>query len=363
MTGSAQNILILLTGKAVTDPIFVQKVTAKFQHNQDSAITVHRHVLDRVASGAAKLTDGSFNKIVYIPSSSDEVDAVFTNPVVLAALHKTLLPKGTLETISISSPSHSEIENGATESIVTPVMITKAIIAGFLQTKDKTGFEKSDVSLVGSTAAIVRRPKKANADGSSSDASAVKIPIFKRSSEASSVAPSVSVATKRPADQLSSGVVKLSLDDDLEEEETEAPFKLNNNIISIDGDDDLVDEDELIGGSLSTPIVLPPKCDPGPGKRRKKACKDCSCGLRELEIAEEEEQRKKQNTVILNLDGSANGGDDDYAIDFTVPGEPVGSCGSCALGDAFRCDGCPYLGLPPFKPGEIVNISAIKNDA
>ncbi|KAJ7716638.1 cytokine-induced anti-apoptosis inhibitor 1, Fe-S biogenesis-domain-containing protein, partial [Mycena olivaceomarginata] len=86
-----------------------------------------------------------------------------------------------------------------------------------------------------------------------------------------------------------------------------------------------------------------PRASRGGGRpRRKRACKNCSCGLRELE---EEEARTGQVAERARLLSAAQ----------AAP-KATSSCGSCFLGDAFRCASCPYLGLPAFKPGEKVEI-------
>jgi hypothetical protein len=102
------------------------------------------------------------------------------------------------------------------------------------------------------------------------------------------------------------------------------------------------------------------ECRPKPGKRRR-ACKDCSCGLAAKLEAEDQAKRDLADKQLASLNGKPNvamlSADDmnDAEVDFTVQGK-VGSCGNCALGDAFRCDGCPYIGMPAFKPGEEVRL-------
>ncbi|KAJ7638570.1 cytokine-induced anti-apoptosis inhibitor 1, Fe-S biogenesis-domain-containing protein [Roridomyces roridus] len=103
-----------------------------------------------------------------------------------------------------------------------------------------------------------------------------------------------------------------------------------------------------------------PTCEPvnANAPRRKRACKNCSCGLRELE---EEELR---NSKVVVLDGSQTGEtvevsqEEKARLIAAAKAAPkaTSSCGSCFLGDAFRCASCPYLGLPAFKPGEKVEI-------
>lgn len=102
--------------------------------------------------------------------------------------------------------------------------------------------------------------------------------------------------------------------------------------VQINDDDDLIDEDSLLTEEDLKKPQLPPVGDCEVGSTRK-ACKNCTCGR-----AEEEEKVKLGPT----MDQINN---------------PQSACGSCGLGDAFRCGTCPYKGLPPFKLGEKVTLS------
>jgi len=112
------------------------------------------------------------------------------------------------------------------------------------------------------------------------------------------------------------------------------PNTNNNN--NDDNNDDLIDENTLID---ENDLLKPKKiddCDIPGGK--KKACKNCSCGRSDNETSIVPKKR-------LTLEMLENPGVDS-------------SCGSCSLGDGFRCNGCPYKGLPAFKTGEKIILPA-----
>ncbi|XP_062856901.1 anamorsin [Trichomycterus rosablanca] len=96
-----------------------------------------------------------------------------------------------------------------------------------------------------------------------------------------------------------------------------------------DDDLDLVDSDTLLDAEdLKKPDPASLKAACGEAGAKKKACKNCTCGL-----AEELEQESKVAQKAS---------------------QPKSACGNCYLGDAFRCASCPYVGMPAFKPGEKV---------
>eukprot|EP01128_Nolandella_sp_AFSM9_P007453 TRINITY_DN4088_c0_g1_i1.p1 TRINITY_DN4088_c0_g1~~TRINITY_DN4088_c0_g1_i1.p1 ORF type:complete len:282 (-),score=78.89 TRINITY_DN4088_c0_g1_i1:234-1049(-) len=102
--------------------------------------------------------------------------------------------------------------------------------------------------------------------------------------------------------------------------------------IDEDADDGLMNESDLVdeidffkpGDAMEEDTT---SCAPG------RACANCVCGR-----AEGGGEKTK-----LTLDMVENPGVDS-------------SCGSCSLGDAYRCAGCPYRGLPAFTPGEKIKL-------
>ena len=78
-----------------------------------------------------------------------------------------------------------------------------------------------------------------------------------------------------------------------------------------------------------------PDCRPEPGRKRR-ACKDCTCGLAERLQAKDKARREKADKDLQSLVLKS---EDLSELDFTVTGK-TGSCGNCSLGDAFRCADC-----------------------
>ncbi|KAI8319318.1 DUF689-domain-containing protein [Martensiomyces pterosporus] len=107
----------------------------------------------------------------------------------------------------------------------------------------------------------------------------------------------------------------------------------------IEDQDDLLEEEDLAkpdAASLARPDGAKPK---------RKACKNCTCGLAEGKDVDESEACKPTPVAKVKK-----------------PKKPVdvvnvkSACGNCSLGDAFRCTSCPYLGMPAFKPGEKITL-------
>eukprot|EP00793_Prasinoderma_coloniale_P001994 PRCOL_00002502-RA len=69
---------------------------------------------------------------------------------------------------------------------------------------------------------------------------------------------------------------------------------------------------------------------------KRTACANCSCGRKEREEAQAKGVKVELTDEMVN--------------------NPQSACGNCGLGDAFRCETCPYWGMPKFAPGEKVSL-------
>ncbi|VEU19926.1 DEKNAAC100776 [Brettanomyces naardenensis] len=347
------SVLLLLHPTMATEPMTVEETKCQLRaKHPDSQLS--QFVIDRVASGKQELPSDSFSLIYYLAPEGAKKNK-FNGPLT-ESLFNSLKPEGVFEGLI---PNNCDL---------------LAIKAGFLVSDDGSKWIKPSVT---NTAVLLKKH--------STKAKSCGLPSFSRketivtpnltdssSDDLEDIEPEeLDLGSKDKESKL--GYFDESGDDDDDDEDD-----------NISSDGDLLDEDQLLNSAdLAEPTIAPVKCT-RTGKKRRRACKDCTCGLKEEEEKEEARHRSLQDTVLGNMARSANEEaeaierrirrreqrkgkvvkfkpEEMNEIDFTVEGK-TGGCGSCALGDAFRCDSCPYLGLPAFKPGQPISLDAFGED-
>lgn len=184
--------------------------------------------------------------------------------------------------------------------------------------------------------------------------------------------PSTPSAPSVPAPPTASSSRPLALRKHTDKAKRAALWALESPLLPDGGKSLLTPEDK------QRPLCILPDPEGKPVKRRR-ACKDCTCGLAELEADEEaqsaaaikEAQRfflEGDDDIPDHIRGATVGVEKIWPEEKRAEAKKTSSCGSCYLGDAFRCSSCPYLGeynsimlltkgMPAFKPGEKVELS------
>jgi hypothetical protein len=113
-----------------------------------------------------------------------------------------------------------------------------------------------------------------------------------------------------------------------------------------DGGRSLLTEQDKIAPSCVFPN------DEGKPVKRRRACKDCTCGLKELNEEEDAAAKASQgfflegdDDIPEHLKKATAGTEGVWPTEKRAEAKKTSSCSSCYLGDAFRCNSCPYLGM------------------
>ncbi|KAH8840604.1 electron carrier [Pyricularia oryzae] len=266
------------------------------------------YMLDRLAAGLTNLAPAAYDLVLVLASGADPL---LSRRDVFARIADAMKPGAKLRSRD-GSPLDAAIAK-------------EAILAGLVESAEGA-YEKPAEEVAAVPLKFLKKKNKGEGGG----------PVQSPAAATQPTAPAPAAAAK----SLPNGVVMVDLNDDFDV-----------------SDDEMIDEDELMTEEdLMRPIQQPPECAPKPGKKRR-ACKDCTCGLAERLEAQDKARRDKADKQLQEKAATPFklASEDLNELDFTVQGK-TGSCGSCALGDAFRCADCPYIGLPAFKPGEEVTI-------
>ncbi|GAA6004422.1 hypothetical protein JCM10207_000720 [Rhodosporidiobolus poonsookiae] len=299
--------LVVSSQQAAQDGSYQQLAQALSSRGQ-----VELQMVDRLVEGATALAPQQYSLIALL------LPANLVTGSLLALLEPALAPGATLQ-----------VKGEAADS---PDVLSELTLAGL------TGANKVDDALVATKAAAV----------SSMPLSLKKRPASALDSAPSSSTPLPSTNGSVALPTRTSRAAKASL------------WAFTTAQSSSGAATPTIDESTLLtDADLERPtLVKRADCDV---KRTRRACKNCTCGLREILLDEKEQDdlveagfAAQPNATALDPSTVANGATKAPAR--KIKSGVTSSCGNCYLGDAFRCGGCPYLGMPAFEPGQPVKI-------
>lgn len=365
------SILLLIHPTLVTEPSSIDAAKTSLI-NAYSNSTISQYVIDRVASGQQPLESNKYDIIHYLAPVEAKKNQF--NKKIMDIFYDALKPDGKFTGLL---PENSEL---------------LAIQAGLLISDDNQMWIKPSSAASGSATGTVLLKRNVNKN---SESGVKLLPTFKRLNSPP-VMTDTSVASDTDSEKILSDddkQMKLKFFNNMISGNMGVGFDDGNKFGADEEDVQMLDDDDLQIDSLGVPLTQPVKCEIS-GSKRRRACKDCTCGLKEIEEAEEARQKSIQDSLLAKMAQSASKeaeeieerirqreeaaraaattekkkktivrftADDMTEIDFTIEGK-TGGCNSCSLGDAFRCDSCPFLGLPAFKPGQVVTLDSFGED-